>query len=161
MRYLYILLFFLPSCGKHYPDADGVYLYHSGRCDTLQLQPVKDAYYQFKLDFRIKTLSGFSLYEIDSIIIKSPTAETDSISILKLKQEKGEFISGAGRMTKWKPEIWISEKEIPIYTKIIPGETHFLRIVFKEKLSPGVYVIYVQRYNSGIPETFYYDLKIK
>ncbi len=153
-------LFLLPSCSQGYPRADGFYLFHSGRCDTLQLQPLKDVYYQFKLDFRIKTLSGFSLYNVDSIIIKSPTAKTDSISVLKLKHEKGEFISGAGRMTKWRPEMWIGEKEIPVLAENIPEETNVLRIVFKEKLSPGVYAICVRRYNSGVPETHYYDFKI-
>lgn len=149
------------SCGSPYPESDGIYVYHSSGCDTLKLDVLKKKQNQFRTEINIKTLSGFSFYEIDSIIIKSPTAETDSISVLKLKHEKGEFIRGAGRMTKWKPETWKSEKEIPVYAENIPGETHFLRIVFKEKLSPGVYAICVRRYYSGIPETFYYDFKIK
>ncbi len=154
-------LFLLPSCSQGYPRADGFYLFHSGRCDTIQLQPYKEVHYQFKREFRIKALSGFSLNEIDSIIIKSPTAETDSISILKLKHEKGEFISGVGRMTKWKPEMWISENEIPVLAESVPDDKSILRIVFKEKLSPGVYAICVRKYNSGVPETHYYDFIIK
>ena len=116
------VLYLLPSCGKAYTGADGVYLYHSGLCDTLKQGVLKGKQIQYMTIFQIKSLSGLSFHETDSVIIKFPETNRDSVSVFKLKYEKGDFIRGAGRMTKWKPELWICDNEIPVQAENIPGE---------------------------------------
>ncbi len=149
------------SCGSPYPESDGVYVYHSSGCDTLKQGILEGKQIQYMTIFQIKNLSGLAFHEIDSVIFKLPEADKDSISVLKLKYEKGEFIHGAGRMTKWRPELWIYDHDIPAHAKNIPGRKNILRIVFQERLSTGVYAICVKKQDSGFPEIHYYDFNIE
>lgn len=155
------VLCLLPSCGKTYPDADGVYLYHSGQCDTLKQDVLKGKQIQYMTNFQIKNLSGLTFHEIDSVIIISPEKDSDSVSVFKLKHEKGEFIFGAGHMSKWKPELWIYDHDIPVQAENIPDGNNIWRILFKERLSKGVHAICIKKPESGFPEIQYYDFKIE
>lgn len=156
-----ILSALLISCSSPYPESEGVYVYHSSGCDTLKQGVLKGKQIQHLAIFQIKSLSGLSFHDIDSVIIKFPETDKDSVGFFKLKHEKGDFIRGAGRMTKWKPELWIYDHDIPVHAESIPDQNNIYRIYFQERLSAGVYAICIKKHDSGLQEIHYYDFKVK